>query len=185
MLCLYAALCDARTSVTPFPSCPARPQLNKQKAAADKLKAELDGSKSSAAKAAAEAAAAKKAADDAKRASDAAKKKLADSEKDMANVKSAADRSRSVTAGNRYKINVQTGDKAGAGTDADVSIILIGELGNSQEIDLDNPANNYERNKVRRPPFHCIALPPTCQLIHSHQHPVACSLLVGKLLKRI
>ncbi len=50
---------------------------------------------------------------------------------------------------NRYKVSVQTADKRGAGTDADVSVVLMGEGGKaSQELRLESGANNFERNKV-------------------------------------
>eukprot|EP00967_Tisochrysis_lutea_P038149 scaffold45742_cov18-Tisochrysis_lutea.AAC.1 len=45
-------------------------------------------------------------------------------------------------------VRVRTGDVRGAGTDADVSIILIGSKGQSQEIQLESSADNFERNKV-------------------------------------
>lgn len=48
-----------------------------------------------------------------------------------------------------YKINVKTGNELGAGTDADVSIILVGELGKTDELVLNSDKNNFERNEVR------------------------------------
>ncbi|XP_052229243.1 lipoxygenase homology domain-containing protein 1-like isoform X2 [Dreissena polymorpha] len=48
----------------------------------------------------------------------------------------------------KYKISVFTGDKAGAGTDSNVYIILFGENGDSGEKYLDNKKNNFERNKT-------------------------------------
>ncbi|KAH3887125.1 hypothetical protein DPMN_011141 [Dreissena polymorpha] len=48
----------------------------------------------------------------------------------------------------KYKISVFTGDKAGAGTDSNVYIILFGENGDSWEKYLDNKKNNFERNKT-------------------------------------
>uniref|UniRef100_A0A7S3VHN2 PLAT domain-containing protein n=1 Tax=Dunaliella tertiolecta TaxID=3047 RepID=A0A7S3VHN2_DUNTE len=47
-----------------------------------------------------------------------------------------------------YQVRVRTGDVRGAGTDADVSIILIGSKGQSQEIQLESSADNFERNKL-------------------------------------
>lgn len=47
-----------------------------------------------------------------------------------------------------YKIEVFTGDRFGAGTDAEVSIELIGETGKSGLRVLDNANDNFERNKV-------------------------------------
>lgn len=49
---------------------------------------------------------------------------------------------------NKYKVTVQTGDKRGAGTDADISVMLIGAAGKSEEIKLESSADNFERNKV-------------------------------------
>ena len=40
-----------------------------------------------------------------------------------------------------------TGDKRGAGTDAEVLINIFGTLGNSGERKLDNNKNNFERNQ--------------------------------------
>jgi hypothetical protein len=42
---------------------------------------------------------------------------------------------------------VYTGDKRGAGTDANVIINIFGENGDSGEVKLDNTKNNFERNK--------------------------------------
>lgn len=52
-------------------------------------------------------------------------------------------------AAQRYKVSVQTGDQRGAGTDADISVILIGDKGRSAEMPLESSADNFERNKVR------------------------------------
>lgn len=38
-----------------------------------------------------------------------------------------------------------TGNKRGAGTDADVSIVLYGSLGDTGEWRLDDEKNNFER----------------------------------------
>jgi hypothetical protein len=37
----------------------------------------------------------------------------------------------------------------GAGTDADISVILVGEQGSSREMRLESSADNFERGKVR------------------------------------
>jgi hypothetical protein len=37
----------------------------------------------------------------------------------------------------------------GAGTDADISVILMGEAGSSKEMRLESSADNFERGKVR------------------------------------
>ena len=48
----------------------------------------------------------------------------------------------------QYKVTVYTGDKYGAGTDANVHITLFGECGDSGERKLDTKKkNNFERNK--------------------------------------
>lgn len=47
----------------------------------------------------------------------------------------------------KYKVSVYTGDKRGAGTDANVYIILFGENGDSGEKILDDSRNNFERGK--------------------------------------
>lgn len=46
-------------------------------------------------------------------------------------------------------MSVRTSDKRGAGTDADISIILMGANGNSPELKLESSSNDFERNEVR------------------------------------
>jgi len=49
---------------------------------------------------------------------------------------------------NQYKISVYTGDKRGAGTDANVYVTLFGELGESLEKRLDTKGkNDFEKGK--------------------------------------
>jgi hypothetical protein len=48
----------------------------------------------------------------------------------------------------KYKIDVRTGDKRGAGTDANVHIILHGESGSTGQYKLESGGNNFERGKV-------------------------------------
>ena len=48
---------------------------------------------------------------------------------------------------NKYKITTYTGDKRGAGTDANVAITLFGKSGDSGERKLDNSKNNFERGR--------------------------------------
>jgi hypothetical protein len=48
----------------------------------------------------------------------------------------------------RYKVAVTTGDRRGAGTDANVFIVVYGKNGQTKEIKLDNPQNNFERSKT-------------------------------------
>lgn len=47
----------------------------------------------------------------------------------------------------KYKISVYTGNKRGAGTDADVYLTVFGENGDSGEKKLDSKKNNFERNQ--------------------------------------
>jgi hypothetical protein len=51
---------------------------------------------------------------------------------------------------NAVQVSVRTGDVRGAGTDADISIILMGSKGQSNEIPLESSADNFVRNKVLR-----------------------------------
>lgn len=44
-------------------------------------------------------------------------------------------------------MHTYTGDKRGAGTDANVVITIFGEEGDSGEKKLDNARNNFERGK--------------------------------------
>ena len=44
-------------------------------------------------------------------------------------------------------VHTFTGDKRGAGTDANVVITIFGEEGDSGEHKLDNARNNFERGK--------------------------------------
>ena len=46
-----------------------------------------------------------------------------------------------------YHISTYTGDKKGAGTDANVVITVFGEEGDSGEHTLNNSRNNFERGK--------------------------------------
>ena len=49
-----------------------------------------------------------------------------------------------VTLGHDYLVHIYTGDKWGAGTDANVLITVFGEDGDSGERKLDNNKNNFE-----------------------------------------
>eukprot|EP00775_Hariotina_reticulata_P001782 gene1782-2116_t len=49
---------------------------------------------------------------------------------------------------NKWKLTVQTLDARGAGTDADISVVLIGSIGSSQETALQSSANSFERSKI-------------------------------------
>ena len=48
----------------------------------------------------------------------------------------------------RYKVAVTTGERRGAGTDANVFIQVYGKKGQTKEIKLDNPQNNFEAGKT-------------------------------------
>jgi hypothetical protein len=48
-----------------------------------------------------------------------------------------------------YKVVVTTSDIRGAGTDADVTLVLYGSQGDSGEQRLESSANDFERGKVR------------------------------------
>lgn len=48
---------------------------------------------------------------------------------------------------NQYRVTVYTGNKIGAGTDADVFITLYGKHGDSGPIMLDDKKNNFEAGK--------------------------------------
>ena len=49
--------------------------------------------------------------------------------------------------GYQYPVHIYTGDKWGAGTDANVLITIFGEEGESDETKLDNSSNNFERGQ--------------------------------------
>lgn len=49
--------------------------------------------------------------------------------------------------GHQYLVHTFTGDKRGAGTDANVVITIFGEDGDSGEKKLDNARNNFEHGK--------------------------------------
>jgi len=47
-----------------------------------------------------------------------------------------------------YKISVITGDRLGAGTDANVTITIFGDQGDSGSVSLDSSGNDFERNQT-------------------------------------
>lgn len=47
-----------------------------------------------------------------------------------------------------YEIEVHTGDVRGAGTDANVFVVLYGKEGKSEEFWLRSKTDNFERNEV-------------------------------------
>ena len=53
-----------------------------------------------------------------------------------------------LTAGFKYKVCTYTGDVRGAGTDANVTITIFGENGDTGEHCLDNSRNNFEKGRL-------------------------------------
>jgi hypothetical protein len=47
-----------------------------------------------------------------------------------------------------FRVAVTTSDVRGAGTDANVAIVLYGEKGDTGERKLESSANDFERGKV-------------------------------------
>ena len=47
----------------------------------------------------------------------------------------------------QYPVHIYTGDKWGAGTDANILITIYGEEGDSGEKTLDNNSSNFERGQ--------------------------------------
>ena len=62
----------------------------------------------------------------------------------------AAAAAAALAAAGKYRVTVHTADVRGAGTDADVSIVLMGDGGSSssREVALESSANNFERGQV-------------------------------------
>jgi hypothetical protein len=57
-----------------------------------------------------------------------------------------------------YKISVTTGDRRGAGTDANVFVKIFGDLGDSGDHKLESPGNNFERNQIDVFGIQCVDL---------------------------
>ena len=47
-----------------------------------------------------------------------------------------------------YEVTVYTGDVRGAGTNANVFLVMYGENGKSDRFDLGNKSDNFERAQV-------------------------------------
>lgn len=47
-----------------------------------------------------------------------------------------------------YELTVWTGDKRGAGTDANVFIQIYGKYGKTEEVQLRNRSDNFEQSQV-------------------------------------
>ena len=52
-----------------------------------------------------------------------------------------------ISTGCEYIVSTYTGDKFGAGTDANVIVSLFGEGGETGEFTLDNKGDNFESGK--------------------------------------
>uniref|UniRef100_A0A6B2KZF9 PLAT domain-containing protein n=1 Tax=Arcella intermedia TaxID=1963864 RepID=A0A6B2KZF9_9EUKA len=69
-----------------------------------------------------------------------------------------------------YNISVKTGDRPGAGTDANVLITLFGEKGDSGERLLDKPGNNFERNRIDEFAFQSVDLGDLKRIVIRHDN---------------
>ena len=49
----------------------------------------------------------------------------------------------------QFKVAVHTSDIRGAGTDSNIKLVLMGDVGQSEPLKLDTSANNFERGMVR------------------------------------
>ena len=67
-----------------------------------------------------------------------------------------------------YKISTVTGDRRGAGTDANVYIILYGEKGDSGKRKLEAPGNSFERAKSDSFGIECVELGNIHKVIIGH-----------------
>ena len=47
-----------------------------------------------------------------------------------------------------HEVTVYTGDERGAGTSANVFLVMYGEKGKSDQFDLRNKSDNFERGQV-------------------------------------
>ncbi|CAF4587849.1 unnamed protein product [Rotaria sp. Silwood1] len=71
---------------------------------------------------------------------------------------------------NKYKITVYTGNKLGAGTDADVFITLYGDLGESGAIVLDDKKNNFESGQKDEFTIECPSVGEINQILIAHNN---------------
>jgi len=68
-----------------------------------------------------------------------------------------------------YKVTVLTGDRRGAGTDANVFITITGENGDSGKRNLENPGRNlFERNSKDEFGFDCVDLGAIKKILIGH-----------------
>ncbi|KAI8493666.1 Lipoxygenase y domain-containing protein 1, partial [Branchiostoma belcheri] len=70
----------------------------------------------------------------------------------------------------KYKISTYTGNKRGAGTDANVFITLFGEAGDSGERRLDNSKNNFEKGRDDTFMIECPNLGPMRKIRIGHDN---------------
>ncbi|XP_078580092.1 lipoxygenase homology domain-containing protein 1-like isoform X2 [Branchiostoma floridae x Branchiostoma japonicum] len=70
----------------------------------------------------------------------------------------------------KYKITTYTGNKRGAGTDANVFVTLFGEAGDSGERRLDNSKNNFERGRDDTFMIECPNLGPMRKIRIGHDN---------------
>ncbi|XP_078666046.1 lipoxygenase homology domain-containing protein 1-like isoform X1 [Branchiostoma floridae x Branchiostoma belcheri] len=70
----------------------------------------------------------------------------------------------------KYKITTYTGNKRGAGTDANVFITLFGEAGDSGERRLDNSKNNFEKGRDDTFMIECPNLGPMRKIRIGHDN---------------
>lgn len=61
-----------------------------------------------------------------------------------------------------YEVVIHTGDVRGAGTDANVILVLYGEKGKSDEFKLRNKTDNFERDKVDKFKVHILSHKALC-----------------------
>ncbi|KAH3761318.1 hypothetical protein Pelo_6863 [Pelomyxa schiedti] len=69
-----------------------------------------------------------------------------------------------------YRVEVQTGDRRGAGTDAQVYVILHGQKGVSEKHTLDGISGSFERNKLDKFGFEEGDLGPLKKLVIGHDN---------------
>jgi hypothetical protein len=68
----------------------------------------------------------------------------------------------------KYTISVKTGDIRGAGTDANVFIILYGDQGDSGKRKLEGSGNKFERDQTDTFGFECVELGPLSKIRIGH-----------------
>ncbi|CAF1005020.1 unnamed protein product [Rotaria sordida] len=82
--------------------------------------------------------------------------------------KTSNDYGKQLVRKNQYKITVYTGNKSGAGTDADVFITLYGNLAETDAIQLDNKSNNFEAGKKDEFTIECPAVGVLNKILIAH-----------------